>query len=119
MGRKYKRMNKRDRQNQKLWAEGCREAILAPHIEPYADALARSAVSERDYLHRVLNEYHQLIPWNLPGDEEPPLPLLTYDPRAVAPEEFLTAEEALNKSRSIACKNKVSISNYHIRSQTD
>ncbi|KIM81006.1 hypothetical protein PILCRDRAFT_9052 [Piloderma croceum F 1598] len=106
MGRKYKRMNKKAHQNQKLWAEGCRETILAPHIEPYADALARSAVCEHDYLCRVLNEYHQLIPWNLPDDEEPLLPLPAYDPRPMAPEEFLTDEEALRKSQMISRKNK-------------
>lgn len=105
--RKHKRMAKKDRQNQKLWAEGCREDILAPHIEPYADALKRSYVAERDYMRRIQNEYHQLIPWDLPDDEEPLLPLPEYDPHLQAVEEELTAEEAECKSKTIAKKNKV------------
>lgn len=107
MGRKrYQRMHKSDRKNQKLWAEGVRDGILSPHIEPYADALARSVVDERDYLQRVFNEYHQLIPWRLSDDEEPALPLPTYSPNAIDEEE-LGAEDALLKARTIANKNKV------------
>jgi hypothetical protein len=114
MGQKYKHMNKKDRQNQKLWAEGCRKAILAPHIEPYADALACSAVSELDYLHQVLNKYHQLIPWDLLDNEEPTLPVPAYDHHAIAPEETLTNKEALRKSKCIAHKNKVNNLHYHM-----
>jgi hypothetical protein len=103
----YKRMKMGDRESRKLWAEGCREGILAPHVEPYADALARSCVAERDYIRRVQNEYHQLIPWELPDDEEPPLPLPEYDPKVIMMAEELTAEESEHKSKVVARKNKV------------
>lgn len=106
--RTFKRMHKSDRQNQKLWAEGVRELILAPHVAPYADALARSHVAERDYVCRVQHEYHQLIPWDLPDDEEPPLPLPAYDPNQIPSDEILSAEECIRKSKCIAKKNKVS-----------
>lgn len=99
--RSFKRMHKSDRQNQKLWAEGVRESILAPHVAPYADALARSHVAERDYVCRVQSEYHQLIPWDLPDDEEPALPLPIYDPHLVAEDEHLSAEESIRKSKCI------------------
>jgi hypothetical protein len=103
--RSYRRMEKKDRESRKLWAEGCREGILSPHIEPYADALARSCVAERDYIQRVQNEYHQLIPWQLPDDKEPPLPLPEYDLKIILVED-LTAEESERKSKVVACKNK-------------
>lgn len=108
MGRRsFQRMRKADRKNQKLWAEGVRETILAPHIEPYADALARSLVAERDYLQRVYNEYHQLIPWRLSDDEEPTLPLPEYDPKAQMIDEGLTDGEASLKAVTMGQKNKV------------
>lgn len=70
-------MRKADRKNQKLWAEGVREGILSPHIRPYAEALAKSLVEERDYLQCVYCEYHQLIPWHLSDDKEPDFPYLS------------------------------------------
>ena len=91
-----------------MWAEGCREDILAPHIEPYADAVGHSFVAERDYIRRVQNEYHQLIDWRLPDDEEPPLPLPVYEPYRIPVFENLTEEEQILKSRTIAKKNEVS-----------
>lgn len=105
---KFRRMQKADRKNQKLWAEGVREGILSPHVEPYGDALSRSLVAERDYLQRVYSEYHQLIPWRLSDDEEPDLPLPDYNPKAMAEEESLDPEEAYTKATTIAHKNKVS-----------
>ncbi|KAH7905084.1 hypothetical protein BJ138DRAFT_1018193 [Hygrophoropsis aurantiaca] len=100
------RKSKRDRKNQKLWAEGCRESILAPHIEPYGDALARGWAAERDYLGRVCNEYHALIPWRLEDDEEPDTLLPEYDPSSPPVSEGLTAEEEVEKSKRIKEKNK-------------
>lgn len=105
--RKYKRMDKATRANAKLWAEGCREEILAPHVALYADALSRSWVAERDYLLLVQNEYHQLISWRLPDDEEPALPLPVYNLSGVSPVEILTDEEQQLKSKTIGQKNKV------------
>lgn len=107
--RKLRRMEKSARSNSKMWAEGCREDVLSPHIAPYADASARSFVAERDYVRRVQNEYHQLIPWRTPDDEEPPLPLREYDPHLIPVIEDLTDEEQALKSRTIAKKNEVSL----------
>lgn len=103
----YKQMKKRDRESRKLWAEGCQEGILAPHVKPYADALVLSCVTERDYIRRVQNEYHQLIPWELPDDKELPLPLPEYDPKVIMMAEELTAEESEHKSKVVTRKNKV------------
>lgn len=108
MARKYKRMSKSECVNLKLWAEGARKQILAPHIEPYVDALAQSCVAERAYLKRVQNEYHQSIGnWRLPDDEEPALPLPDYDPKLLAPVEELSVEDSRLKSTVISKKNKV------------
>lgn len=107
-GKKLRRMEKSERANCKLWAEGCREGILSPHIAPYADTSALSFVAERDYLRHVQNEYHQLIDWRLPDDEEPPLPLPIYDPNKPQVVEHLTDEEQDLKSKTIAKKNDVS-----------
>lgn len=106
--KKSRRVEKSARANSKLWAEGCRESILWPHIAPYADAAARSFVAERDYIRAVQNEYHQLIDWRLPDDEEPPLPLRAYDPNFIPVIEQLTDEEQILKSQTIARKNEVS-----------
>ncbi|KAH7904775.1 hypothetical protein BJ138DRAFT_1106539, partial [Hygrophoropsis aurantiaca] len=104
---KYKRKEEKDRKNHKLWAEGARESILTPHIEPYADALARGWVAEQDYLACVCNEYHALIPWSLPDDEEPDTPLPTYDPTSPAVVENLTAED--EQARAVHIKDKIKL----------
>ncbi|KAF7966208.1 hypothetical protein HWV62_39670 [Athelia sp. TMB] len=104
--RRRRRVDKKARKTSRLWAEGCRESILAPHVAPYADALSRSWVAERDYVARVQNEYHQLISWRLADNEEPPLPLPKYDPKLPAPREELSHEEQELKSHTIAKKNK-------------
>lgn len=106
--KKSRRIEKSARANSKLWAEGCREDILSPHIAPYADAAARSFVAERDYVRAVQNKYHQLIDWRLPDDEEPALPLRIYDPHLIPVVEHLTDEEQALKSQTIAKKNAVS-----------
>lgn len=106
--RRHKHLEKKERQTSRLWAEGARETILAPHVEPYADALARSWVHERDYVAQVQNHYHQVISWRLPDDEEPALPLPAYDPRLIAPQEDLSEEEKKLKSGIIARRNEVS-----------
>ncbi|KAF7975994.1 hypothetical protein HWV62_8158 [Athelia sp. TMB] len=73
---------------------------------PYADTLSRSWVHERDYLAKVQNHYHAVIPWRLPDDEEPPLPLPEYNPSLLAPRENLTEEEQQLKSQTIGRRNK-------------
>lgn len=112
MGRRkytYTRKGKADRNNLNYWAEGCREDILTPHVEPYADALARSHVAERDYIARVEAEYHQIIHWRLPDDQEPALPLPKYDPTLIAPFEDLSLEDQQLKSETIGRRNRVSV----------
>lgn len=106
--RKYKRMAKSDRRNQKLWAEGCREGILLPHLGPYTDALAHSIAAERDYLARICAEYNQLIYWRLGDDEEPPLPMPKYDPKHID-DEVLTPEEETQKGKILSSKKHVGI----------
>lgn len=101
-------MQKSARACARLWADRCREDLLSPHIAPYADAIARSFVAERDYIRAVQNEYHQLIPWRLPDDEEPLLPLPAYDPHLIPPIEVLTDEEQSLKLKTIGKKNVVS-----------
>lgn len=105
--RKYKRIPKKDRRNQKLWAEGCRETILLPHVEKYADSMRFGWTAERDYFNRICNEYHTLIPWRLSDDEEPDLPLPVYDINTPPVEEELTAEEQVARGDHIRQKNKV------------
>ncbi|KAF7964910.1 hypothetical protein HWV62_1747, partial [Athelia sp. TMB] len=102
----YKRMAKHERQTFRLWAEGARETLLTPHIAPYADALSRSWVHERDYVANVQNHYHRAVPWRLPDHEEPPLPLPDYEPSWVPPRKQLTEEEQKLKSEVIARRNK-------------
>lgn len=103
----FQRMSKTERRTLIFWAEGCREEILTRHIEAYADALARSHVAERDCLARAQDEYHQLIPWDLPDDQEPPLPLAKYNPSFIAPPEDLSLERRQLKSVTIGKKNHV------------
>ncbi|KAF7970504.1 hypothetical protein HWV62_23825 [Athelia sp. TMB] len=104
--RRQRRIDKKARKTARLWAEGVRETVLAPHIAPYADALSRSWVHERDYLAKVQNHYHAVIPWRLPDDEEPPLPLPEYNPSLLTPRENLTEEEQQLKSQTIGRRNK-------------
>lgn len=106
--RKYKRIPKKERRNQKLWAEGCRETILLPHVEKYADSMRFGWTAERDYFNRICNEYHTLIHWRLSDDEEPDLPLPIYDINAPPLVEELTAEEQVTRGNRIREKNKVS-----------
>ncbi|KAJ7615075.1 hypothetical protein DFH06DRAFT_1013683 [Mycena polygramma] len=91
--RKWSRKSKAQRKSLKMWAEGARETILCPHIEPYTDALERGWRAERDYLQKVCNEYHAKISWRLGDTEEPSLPLPDYDQFAPPTLETLSDEE--------------------------
>ncbi|KAJ7081899.1 hypothetical protein C8R43DRAFT_1142883 [Mycena crocata] len=95
--RVWQRKAKKDRKSLKLWAEGAREEILRPHIEGYADALARGFRAEHDYVVKVCNEYHARISWRLGDHEEPTLPLPAYDPHARPPVEELTPDDKNEK----------------------
>ncbi|KAK7050131.1 hypothetical protein R3P38DRAFT_3173191 [Favolaschia claudopus] len=98
--RTSKRVAKKDRRNLKLWAEGAREEILAPHIAAYTDALERGWRAERDYLAEVCKEFHARISWRLTDVEEPDLPLPEFDRLAIPEVEELDEEEkALKRLR--------------------
>ncbi|KAJ7457582.1 hypothetical protein B0H11DRAFT_1738353, partial [Mycena galericulata] len=95
-------------QIKKKWAEGAREALLRPHIEPYADTHNKGWRAERDYLWKVINEYHARISWRLLDHEEPELPLPDYDPLRPAPLEELTHQErAERKARMVQLNTRI------------
>jgi hypothetical protein len=106
--RTWKRKSKELRKSNKMWAEGAREDLLRPHIEPYADALERGWRAERDYLQKVCNEYHARIFWRLADTDEPELPLPDYDPFAPPVVEALTDEERAARHDRIEELNKAS-----------
>ncbi|CAK5265238.1 unnamed protein product [Mycena citricolor] len=86
--------SKSEQRSLKFWAQGVREdEILAPHIQRYRDALERGRRAEAAYLQRVCHEYHARVPWQTRDNEEPPLPLPAYDPRAPVVEEVLEEHE--------------------------
>ncbi|KAJ7632084.1 hypothetical protein B0H17DRAFT_1217557 [Mycena rosella] len=95
--RAWKRKAKEACRSNKLWAEGVREDLMHPHIEAYADALARGWRAERNYWQKVCNEFHGRISWRLRDHEEPELPLPAYDLFVVPPEEILSDEERTKK----------------------
>ncbi|KAJ7896577.1 hypothetical protein B0H13DRAFT_2338310 [Mycena leptocephala] len=82
-----KRIPKQQRKSLQLWAEGMRETILIPHIQPYASALASGWRTERDYLKKVLE------------DHEEPETLVPFDPLARIPEEQLWRKTRLQMLR--------------------
>ncbi|KAJ7580974.1 hypothetical protein C8J56DRAFT_1056972 [Mycena floridula] len=88
MPRKYKRVPKSQCQSSKLWAEGIRETVLAPHLEVITDAMARGH-----------------IPWSLEDHEEPTLPLPAFDPNAPPVPETLTGDELKAKRKRIDFSN--------------
>ncbi|KAJ7444534.1 hypothetical protein B0H11DRAFT_2249990 [Mycena galericulata] len=103
MTKKKQRIAKENRRNLRLWAEGAREGILDPHIEPYADAMERGWRFERDHFKQVCREFHARIDWRLADHEEPNLPLPPFDPAAELPEpEKLSEEEEARRQARIA-----------------
>ncbi|KAJ7707284.1 hypothetical protein B0H16DRAFT_1746505 [Mycena metata] len=107
-----KRIAKAERKNLRLWAEGTRESILKPHIEPYGDALERGWRAEREYLQRVCNEFHAKISWELQDHEEPELPLVAYDP--LAPVDDDDDEESVD-AQVVAKRERITLLNKRIR----
>ncbi|KAJ7038475.1 hypothetical protein C8F04DRAFT_1256076 [Mycena alexandri] len=95
--REWKRKAKEARKKNKMWAEGARESIMRPHLEAYADALARGRRAEHDYLQKVCNEFHVRISWRLADHEEPELPLPPYDAFAPPVPEAVTDEEHVQR----------------------
>jgi hypothetical protein len=105
--RVWKKKAKAAQLNNKLWAEGAREDLMRPHVEAYADALQRGWRVERNYLQKVCNEYHFCISWRLGDNEEPSLPLPTYNAFAPPVTETLTDEEKEAKQERIQSLNVV------------
>ncbi|KAJ7830849.1 hypothetical protein B0H13DRAFT_2371782 [Mycena leptocephala] len=73
--RKRTRIPKSECKNLRFWAEGARETILAPHLDPYATALDQARVDWKlqDHEEPVLKDFDPkafLPPQNLPEDEE-------------------------------------------------
>ncbi|KAJ7430883.1 hypothetical protein B0H11DRAFT_2262784 [Mycena galericulata] len=101
-----KKILKENRRNLRLWAEGARETVLIPHIEPYADALDRGWRAERDYLKRICNEFHACISWKLEDHEEPELPLPEFDPNEMLVEDEMDDEEETAQGERILKLNK-------------
>ncbi|KAK7053866.1 hypothetical protein R3P38DRAFT_2369119, partial [Favolaschia claudopus] len=99
------RVEKKDRRNLKMWAEGARESILRPHLPAYMDALERGWRAERDFVREVCNEFHARISWRVADDEEPDEPLPEYDPLATAEVEELDDDETEAKRTRIETLN--------------
>ncbi|TRM57969.1 hypothetical protein BD626DRAFT_573957 [Schizophyllum amplum] len=104
--RKRRTKDKKDRLNNKNWAEGVRETILSPHIPRYLDALAKDAWNViQDIVMEVCAEYHAKIPWTMPVWEEPEEPLPAYDPKNPPVWPQLSDEEEKQRSAILTERN--------------
>jgi hypothetical protein len=99
------RVPKESRKNLRLWAEGARETILAPHFDDYAKALDQGWQHERKYLRKVCREFHARVNWRVQDHEEPELG--EWDPSAPVVAETLTDEEEKARGRRVKELNKV------------
>ncbi|KAJ7164588.1 hypothetical protein C8R43DRAFT_946404 [Mycena crocata] len=108
--RQRARVAKDKRRNLRNWAEGARETVLAPHIEPYADAVEKGWRAERDYFALVCNKYHARINWELEDHEEPNLPLAPFDPH-----ERLAKPQSLGEEEEARRDAKIEVLNLRIR----
>ncbi|KAJ7049502.1 hypothetical protein C8F01DRAFT_1093446 [Mycena amicta] len=86
--------------SKKGWARGAREnKILKKHIEPYRQARQMGTRDAEDYLQMVVNEYCYRILYNLPDDEEPPLPLREWTPTTPPDDDtYLSKKERKKKA---------------------
>ncbi|KAJ7881950.1 hypothetical protein B0H13DRAFT_2344883 [Mycena leptocephala] len=98
------RIPKESRKNLRLWAEGARETILAPHLDDYAKALDQGWQHERKYLKKVCREFHARVNWRVQDHEEPELG--EWDPSAPVVAETLTDEEEKARGRRVKELNK-------------
>jgi hypothetical protein len=89
----------------RLWAEGGREEILAPHLDDYARAADLGWREERGYLQQVFNEFHARVDWKLQDHEEPIL--LPFDPDAVRIKPVLDPQEEVAKRTRLEELNSV------------
>ncbi|KAJ7719395.1 hypothetical protein B0H16DRAFT_1474976 [Mycena metata] len=101
----YKPVSAAMRKSLKAWAKGAQEEVLKPFIPEYSDALDRGWREERDVLETICNKYHALFSWRLKDHEEPPLPLLEYDPFALPTVEDLSDEETVQKRERVEVLN--------------
>ncbi|KAJ7669900.1 hypothetical protein DFH06DRAFT_1125309 [Mycena polygramma] len=102
--RQGKRVPKENRKNLRLWAQGAREAILAPHMDNYSAALDQGWVFERKYWKTVCREYHVRIPWRTEDHEEPMLG--EWNPAIPIEKETLTPEDEVLKNERVKLLNK-------------
>ncbi|KAJ7676722.1 hypothetical protein DFH06DRAFT_1317333 [Mycena polygramma] len=101
--RERKRVPKEARKNLRLWAEGVRETILAPHVDGYTAALNQGWSQERKFLKSVCKEYHGRISWRVPDCEEPEL--AEWSPTAVQEREELSDVERAEKRGRVKSLN--------------
>ncbi|KAK7043466.1 hypothetical protein R3P38DRAFT_2767090 [Favolaschia claudopus] len=87
---------KRKSQELRLWAEGAREIILAPHLDAYQIAKDQGRRQERKLLKKICREFHARVGWRVQDHEEPVLK--EWDPNAIEDEELLSDEEQAAKT---------------------
>jgi hypothetical protein len=103
--RQRKRVAKEDRKNLRLWAEGVRETILAPHLDAYQIALDQGWREERKYLKKICREFHARVSWRMKDHEEPIL--AEWDPAALLTPETLTVDEEAARGARVKELNAV------------
>ncbi|KAJ6557483.1 hypothetical protein B0H19DRAFT_1261106 [Mycena capillaripes] len=101
--RERKCVPKAERRNLRLWAEGSRETILAPHLDAYAKALDEGWQPERKLLKKICKEFHARVHWRTPDNEEPVLK--DWDLLAQLVPESLTEEEERLRGERIEVLN--------------
>lgn len=107
MGKRAReRIPKAERRNLRLWADGARETILAPHLENFAAARTKGSHDEKAYLQIVCNEFHARVDWRLEDHQEPELTAWTAD--TIITKETLPEEEEKRKRARIEELNAVS-----------
>ncbi|KAK6975114.1 hypothetical protein R3P38DRAFT_3238013 [Favolaschia claudopus] len=94
--RPRKRVAKENRKNLRLWAEGAREIILAPHLDAYQIAKDQGRRQERKLLKKICREFHARVGWRVQDHEEPVLK--EWDPNSIEDEELLSDEEQAAKT---------------------
>jgi hypothetical protein len=97
---------KEEHRNLQLWAQGAREKVLMPHLEPYSRARDTGWVAERAYLQTVCNEFHARIAWRLEDHEEPVLK--PFDSTTMIIREDLMPEEEAQRGARLEVLDTVS-----------
>ena len=69
--RKSKKKTKRERENNKGWAEGCREElVLNLHVDEYTHARQRGFIAERRAFGNLVNHFFTFFPYWLEDTDE-------------------------------------------------